>query len=124
MLFVALKGERFDGHDYVRDVLASGAAGAMVEHAFAAANPGLPLLAVNDTRWRWGSWRRLARPLRDSPARHHRQQRQDHGQGDVRRDPARAFWRAEDRAGHRRQPQQRHRPAADAARLRASIARR
>ena len=50
MLFVALKGERFDGHDYVREVLAKGAVGAMVEQAFAVANPGLPLLAVYDTR--------------------------------------------------------------------------
>jgi UDP-N-acetylmuramoyl-tripeptide--D-alanyl-D-alanine ligase len=68
MLFVALKGERFDGHDYLRDVLASGAAGAMVEHAFAAANPDLPLLAVNDTRLALGqlaaAWRaRFAIPL-------------------------------------------------------------
>jgi UDP-N-acetylmuramyl tripeptide synthase len=28
MLFVALKGERFDGHDYVREVLAKGRGGA------------------------------------------------------------------------------------------------
>ena len=68
MLFVALKGERFDGHDYVREVLARGAAGAMVEPAWAAANPGLPLLVVNDTRLALGqlaaSWRsRFAIPL-------------------------------------------------------------
>ena len=50
MLFVALKGERFDGHDYVREVLAAGAAGAMVEQAWARANPGLPLIPVVDTR--------------------------------------------------------------------------
>jgi UDP-N-acetylmuramoyl-tripeptide--D-alanyl-D-alanine ligase len=68
MLFVALKGDRFDGHDYVREVLAKGAAGAMVEHAWAAANPGLPLLPVNDTRLALGqlaaAWRgRFAIPL-------------------------------------------------------------
>ena len=68
MLFVALKGERFDGHDYVREVLAKGAVGAMVEPAWAAANPGLPLLVVNDTRLALGqlaaSWRaRFAIPL-------------------------------------------------------------
>ncbi len=68
MLFVALKGERFDGHDYVREVLAKGAAGAVVEQAFAAANPGLPLLAVNDTRLALGqlaaAWRaRFVIPL-------------------------------------------------------------
>ena len=68
MLFVALKGERFDGHDFVREVLAKGAAGAMVERAWADANPGLPLIAVNDTRLALGqlaaAWRgRFAIPL-------------------------------------------------------------
>jgi len=50
MLFVALKGERFDGHDYVREVLAQGAAGALVAEDWAAVNPDLPLVAVADTR--------------------------------------------------------------------------
>ena len=68
MLFVALKGDRFDGHDFVREVLAKGAAGAMVERAWADANPGLPLIAVNDTRLALGqlaaAWRRrFAIPL-------------------------------------------------------------
>ncbi len=62
-LFVALRGERFDGHDYVRDVLAHGAAAAMVDHAWAADHGrGLPLLHVTDTRRALGSlaghWRR------------------------------------------------------------------
>ncbi|MBU0752536.1 MAG: UDP-N-acetylmuramoyl-tripeptide--D-alanyl-D-alanine ligase [Gammaproteobacteria bacterium] len=68
MLFVALKGERFDGHDYVRDVLAQGAAGALVARDWAAANPDLPLVAVDDTRPALGKlaahWRaRFAIPL-------------------------------------------------------------
>ena len=68
MLFVALKGERFDGHDFVREVLAKGAAGAMVERPWADANPDLPLIAVNDTRLALGqlaaAWRRrFAIPL-------------------------------------------------------------
>ena len=50
MLFVALRGERFDGHEFVRDVLAAGAAGAMVEQSWAETNPGLPLIPVADTR--------------------------------------------------------------------------
>ncbi|MFA7280519.1 MAG: UDP-N-acetylmuramoyl-tripeptide--D-alanyl-D-alanine ligase [Sterolibacterium sp.] len=49
-LFVALKGERFDGHDYVEQALAAGAAGAMVEEGWAQQRPYLPLLAVADTR--------------------------------------------------------------------------
>ena len=53
-LFVALVGERFDGHDFVARVLASGAAGAMVaagrfEALKATAGAGGALLAVDDT---------------------------------------------------------------------------
>jgi UDP-N-acetylmuramoyl-tripeptide--D-alanyl-D-alanine ligase len=62
-LFVALKGDRFDGHDYVRNVLARGAAAAVVEHAWADLHgEGLPLVHVDDTRLALGSlgghWRR------------------------------------------------------------------
>jgi len=50
-LFVALKGERFDGHDYVRNVLTHGAAAAMVDHGWAGQHgAGLPLVHVADTR--------------------------------------------------------------------------
>ncbi len=50
-LFVALRGDKFDGHDFVRDVLAHGAAAAMVDSAwFDAHSDGLPLLRVDDTR--------------------------------------------------------------------------
>ncbi len=68
MLFVALKGERFDGHDFVRDVLTQGAAGALVEPAWARANPELPLVAVSDPRLALGAlaayWRaRFELPL-------------------------------------------------------------
>jgi UDP-N-acetylmuramoyl-tripeptide--D-alanyl-D-alanine ligase len=62
-LFVALRGERFDGHDYVRPVLAHGAAAAMVQDTWAAAHgAGLPLVPVADTRIGLGKlaahWRR------------------------------------------------------------------
>ncbi|MDX9996165.1 MAG: Mur ligase family protein, partial [Rhodocyclaceae bacterium] len=50
MLFVALRGERFDGHAFVQDVLAQGAAGALVAGDWAAAHPDLPLVGVADTR--------------------------------------------------------------------------
>jgi UDP-N-acetylmuramoyl-tripeptide--D-alanyl-D-alanine ligase len=48
-LFVALKGPRFDGHDFVASALSQGAAAAMVEHAPAGADPAR-LLAVPDTQ--------------------------------------------------------------------------
>jgi UDP-N-acetylmuramoyl-tripeptide--D-alanyl-D-alanine ligase len=61
MLFVALKGERFDGHAFVEAVLQQGAAGALVAHDWAAAHPELPLVAVADTRLALGrlaaAWR-------------------------------------------------------------------
>jgi UDP-N-acetylmuramoyl-tripeptide--D-alanyl-D-alanine ligase len=67
-LFVALKGEHFDGHAYVRDVLSRGAAGALVSQDFAAAHPDMPLIGVTDTRLALGAlaaqWRgRFTIPL-------------------------------------------------------------
>jgi UDP-N-acetylmuramoyl-tripeptide--D-alanyl-D-alanine ligase len=68
-LFVALKGDRFDGHEYVREVLAHGAKAALVDHNWAALHgEGLPLVHVADTRLALGSlgghWRRqFALPL-------------------------------------------------------------
>lgn len=49
-LFVALKGERFDGHAFVPEVLARGAAAALVARDWNPAAAGLPLLRVDDTR--------------------------------------------------------------------------
>ncbi len=49
-LFVAVVGERFDGHAYVAEVIGRGAAGAIVSHEFARQHPDLPLLAVTNTR--------------------------------------------------------------------------
>ena len=67
-LFVALKGDNFDGHAYVADVLARGASGALVSQEFAAAHPALPLICVTDTRLALGAlaaqWRgRFTLPL-------------------------------------------------------------
>jgi UDP-N-acetylmuramoyl-tripeptide--D-alanyl-D-alanine ligase len=45
-LFVAIKGDRFDGHDFVADALRAGAAGAMVHRAPAVADGGLDRAAV------------------------------------------------------------------------------
>ncbi|WP_338074185.1 UDP-N-acetylmuramoyl-tripeptide--D-alanyl-D-alanine ligase [Halochromatium glycolicum] len=46
-LFIALRGERFDGHDYLADAAANGAVGAMVERRV---DGRLPQLLVDDTR--------------------------------------------------------------------------
>jgi UDP-N-acetylmuramoyl-tripeptide--D-alanyl-D-alanine ligase len=68
-LFVALKGEHFDGHDYVGEVLARGAVAAMVDSEWAAQHgAGLPLVVVADTRLALGAlaadWRsRFELPL-------------------------------------------------------------
>ncbi|MBB3243857.1 UDP-N-acetylmuramoyl-tripeptide--D-alanyl-D-alanine ligase [Pseudomonas sp. Tn43] len=47
-LFIALAGPRFDGHDYLNDVAAKGAVGALVEREVAGS--ALPQLLVKDTR--------------------------------------------------------------------------
>ena len=47
-LFVAIRGPRFDGHDFVKDVLATGATAAIVERGFEPWNP-TTLIEVGDT---------------------------------------------------------------------------
>jgi UDP-N-acetylmuramoyl-tripeptide--D-alanyl-D-alanine ligase len=48
-LYVALKGERVDGHAYVKDALAAGAAGALVERIPEGVSKDAPLVVVADT---------------------------------------------------------------------------
>jgi UDP-N-acetylmuramoyl-tripeptide--D-alanyl-D-alanine ligase len=48
-LFVALVGERFDGHDFLETAARAGAAGAIVSDPAAEALPGLTLYHVDDT---------------------------------------------------------------------------
>jgi len=61
-LFVALRGERFDGHAYLAAARARGAAAAMVDRRGASGDAPLPLLVVDDTRLGLGRlaayWRR------------------------------------------------------------------
>ena len=63
-LFVALRGERFDGHDYIAAARARGAVAAMVDRRAQAGggDAPLPLLIVDDTRLGLGRlaayWRR------------------------------------------------------------------
>ncbi|MCX7007138.1 MAG: UDP-N-acetylmuramoyl-tripeptide--D-alanyl-D-alanine ligase [Kiritimatiellaeota bacterium] len=47
-LFFALPGSKADGHDFVADAVARGAAGAVVNRKFAKNNLSLPLLVVTD----------------------------------------------------------------------------
>lgn len=65
-LFVAIKGERFDAHDFVAAALEQGAAGAIVDEGFAGEQEGL--IRVEDTRLALGhlaaGWRaRFAVPV-------------------------------------------------------------
>ncbi|MGL5080958.1 MAG: UDP-N-acetylmuramoyl-tripeptide--D-alanyl-D-alanine ligase [Microcoleaceae cyanobacterium] len=48
-VFVALRGERFDGHKFVETAIAQGAICAVVESQFASTQVGLPLLPVENT---------------------------------------------------------------------------
>jgi UDP-N-acetylmuramoyl-tripeptide--D-alanyl-D-alanine ligase len=65
-LFIALRGEKYDGHDFVGQAAATGAAAALVDRKYVstAANtaPGLPFAVVGDTTVALGTlaahWRR------------------------------------------------------------------
>ena len=46
-LFVALRGERFDGHDFIAQAVTSGAAAVLVDHPLIAP---IPQWVVEDTR--------------------------------------------------------------------------
>jgi UDP-N-acetylmuramoyl-tripeptide--D-alanyl-D-alanine ligase len=60
-LFIAIIGERFDGHDFLAEVAARGAVAAVVAADRIPSVPPLPLLAVSDTRRAYGdiaaAWR-------------------------------------------------------------------
>ncbi len=64
-LFVALAGPRFDGHDYLNDVAAKGAVGALVQREVA--DSTLPQLLVADTRLALGQLGALNRAAFDKP---------------------------------------------------------
>ncbi|MBK8063650.1 MAG: UDP-N-acetylmuramoyl-tripeptide--D-alanyl-D-alanine ligase [Betaproteobacteria bacterium] len=49
-LFVALRGERFDGHAFLAAAAKAGASAALVDAAFDASGAPLPLIVVEDTR--------------------------------------------------------------------------
>jgi UDP-N-acetylmuramoyl-tripeptide--D-alanyl-D-alanine ligase len=48
-IFVALRGERFDGHDFLAQAAQSGAAALIVDDPRRAAGAGIPVFAVRDT---------------------------------------------------------------------------
>ncbi|MFH1738417.1 MAG: UDP-N-acetylmuramoyl-tripeptide--D-alanyl-D-alanine ligase [bacterium] len=57
-LFVALRGDRFDGHEYMRDAQVAGASAAVVDELYAERNretAPLPLLVVKDTLQAYGA---------------------------------------------------------------------
>ena len=51
-LYIALKGERWDGHDFLAEALARGASGALVEGVgnLSRVPPDMPALAVDHAR--------------------------------------------------------------------------
>jgi UDP-N-acetylmuramoyl-tripeptide--D-alanyl-D-alanine ligase len=60
-LFVAIKGPNFDGHAFVADALANGAAAAVVSHRPEGALPTAPLLVVKDPLEALGDLAKAAR---------------------------------------------------------------
>jgi len=62
-LFIAIRGEKIDGHAFVRDAVARGAAAIMIDHDDAAGVLSVPRLLVKDTRKALGD---LARGFRQT----------------------------------------------------------
>src|SRR5688572_6576647 len=60
-LFVALKGEKFDGHDFLPEAASKGAVAAVVQDVPDAALPNLHLIKAADTRIALGKIANLAR---------------------------------------------------------------
>ena len=76
--FVALRGERFDAHDYLAEAVTAGAAALVVEDATRTAGLGVPVFVVEDThlaladllgsaRFRHRHLRQAAAPRRARP---------------------------------------------------------
>lgn len=65
--FVALAGERFDGHDHLAQAIAAGAAALIVSRPPPATPPGVAVIQVADTRLALGAlaraWRRQVDPV-------------------------------------------------------------
>ena len=59
--FVALRGERFDGHEFLADAVRAGAAALVVEDARRAPVPGVPVFEVEDTLIALGALARFRR---------------------------------------------------------------
>ncbi len=60
-LFVALSGERFDGHDFLKTAVANGAAAVVVSHPERTAGLGVPVFTVQDPTAALGALARFRR---------------------------------------------------------------
>jgi UDP-N-acetylmuramoyl-tripeptide--D-alanyl-D-alanine ligase len=66
-LFVALAGERFDAHDFLKDAVLKGASGLVVSRAAPAAGLGAPVFEVSDTLVALGALGRYRRKAWSGP---------------------------------------------------------
>lgn len=70
-VFIALRGEKFDGHDFLAEVEQAGAAAAIVSHVWLESErtlqPSIPLIAVDEPLHAWGSIARAHRRRFDIP---------------------------------------------------------
>lgn len=66
-IFCAVRGARFDGHDYVHEAVRRGAVAVLVEHLVADVDPSVPQILVDDVRSSLG---RLSAAFWGEPSRH------------------------------------------------------
>ena len=64
-LFCAMKGARLDGHDFIPEAIAKGAAAILAEHKTDAIPPNFPLILVSDAYHAFGE---VAEAISDAPA--------------------------------------------------------
>lgn len=53
-LFCAIKGAKFDGHDFLAQAIANGAAAVVVHQSCPMCNPAIPVIRVSDSYYAWG----------------------------------------------------------------------
>ena len=80
-LFVAIKGDTHDGHDFVANALAAGASAALVSDAFHAARGGQQLIVVPDPLRRSKNWPRRRGPEPRDDCCGDGERRKDHDKG-------------------------------------------
>lgn len=67
-IFCAIKGSKFDGHDFLAEAIANGAAAVVVHQSCPVGNPAVPVIRVSDSYLAWGI---LCDEMHGKPSEHY-----------------------------------------------------